>query len=549
MAVEMLCDDILLNIFRQYLDSTPNRWHILTHTCRRWQQVILKSPLGLRLRLHCTYGTPVLKTLDCWPPLPLIVNYGGYPMLKPPAPKDNDNIITALKHSDRVSAISLTLTKSLLEKLSTISEPFSELEELVLLSQDKSRLTLPNAFGWGARVRTLHVTGIVIPALPRLLSSTSLIDIQLHEIPMAGYFSPQAFANALSGASHLGSLSLHFLSFPPRRNYVDFPPPGGHQIVLPALTCFKYRGISKYLDSFVARIDAPRLGDIDISFFSQPTINASQLGQSIERIVMPTSFIEADIQATSHTISISFKNSGTPTRLRLQISCKQLDWQLSSMAQVCDQFSPFLFRVQYLAFNTNDFSSEQDDVGDEQWLQLIRSFGGTRTLSIAGEFTTRILCALQPVDEGHTSNTTVLPALRNLRVRKPGTLDWPFWNGAQTLVTSRGLSGHPTELWFECPYCDDSGFTPQGLKEHLVARHAYTIVCSYCDHFHVTLAYIHHFQEHLRSKHPEVVQNDALIWQPPPTLTPLQFDTLVNRHSSLRELQVAQWYHRLRNPT
>ena len=451
-------------------------------------------------------------------------------MLKPPATKDNDNIITALKHSDRVSAISLTLTKSLLEKLSTISEPFSELEELVLLSQDKLGLTLPNAFGWGERVRTLHVTGIVIPALPRLLSSTYLVDIQLHEIPMAGYFSPQAFANALSGASHLGSLSLHFLSFPPRRSYVDLPAPGGHRIVLPALTCFKYRGISKYLDSFVARIDAPHLRDIDITFFSQPTMDTSQLGKFIERIGMETSLNEAEIQAAVHAISISFKTSSASTRLRLQIPCEQPDWQLSSMAQVCAQFSPFLSGVQHLVFY-NDFSSEQDDVDDELCLQLIRSFGGTRTLSIDGKFTTRILCALKPADEGHTSNTTVLPALRNLRLWQRERLDWSFWDAAQTLVTLRGVSGQ--ELWFECPNCDDPGFTSHGLKEHLVARHLYEIVCSYCPHFPVKPAYIHQFQEHLRSRHPKVVQNDELISQPPPTLTPLQIDTLANRYSSL----------------
>ena len=227
---------------------------------------------------------------------------------------------------------------------------------------------------------------------------------------MAGYFSPQVFANVLSGASHLRSLSLHFLSFPPRRNYVGLPPPGGHRIVLPALTCFKYRGISKYLDSFVARIDAPRLRDIDITFFSQPTMDASQLGRFIERIEMQTSLSEADIQASAHAISISFKNPSTSTRLRLQISCKQLDWQLSCMAQVCDQFSPFLFGVQHLVFNTNDLSSGQDDVDGEQWLQLVRSFGGARTLSIAGELSTGILCALRPVDEGYTTDTTVLPA-------------------------------------------------------------------------------------------------------------------------------------------
>ena len=85
-------------------------------------------------------------------------------MLDPPAPEDNDNIIAALKQSDRVISVSLTLTNSLLEKLSTISGPFSQLEELILVSQDNLQLTLPSTFRWGSRFRTLHVTRTAIPA-------------------------------------------------------------------------------------------------------------------------------------------------------------------------------------------------------------------------------------------------------------------------------------------------------------------------------------------------------------------------------------------------
>jgi len=77
------------------------------------------------------------------------------------------------------------------------------------------------------------------------------------------------------------------------------------------------------------------------------------------------------------------------------------------MAQVCDQFSPFLFRVKNLGINTTRSSSEQDDVDGEQWLELVRSFGGARDFRVAGELTTDILCALGPADGGHT---TVLPA-------------------------------------------------------------------------------------------------------------------------------------------
>ena len=455
-------------------------------------------------------------------------------MLDPPAPEDEGNIIAALKRSDRVHSISLTLTNSLLRKLSIISEPFSELEELVLLSSDNLQLTIPSAFRWGKCIRTLHVTRIAIPALPQLLpSSMDLIDLQLHEIPMAGYFSPQLLANVLSGASQLRSLSLHFLSYPPRRTLVGLPPPAGHHIVLPVLTSFKYRGISKYLDDFVARIDAPHLEDIDITFFGQPTIDASQLGRFIERVGMNTSLMEADIQATLHAISISFKNSSNSTPFRIQISCKQLDWQLSSMAQVCTTFSPFAFGVQRLVFDTNSWSREQDDVNGEQLLQLFRSFGGARNLSIAGELATGLLRALRPTDEGYTTDTVVLPALRNLCVQKPVPLDWPFWDAAKSLFTSRRLSNHPIELLYVCPDCNITGFTSHGLKEHLVSRHECKLICLYCSDFQVTGAYIKQFQEHLALNHPEVAQNDEYVLQPPASLKTLEWEFITHRHSTL----------------
>ena len=344
----MLPDDVLLNIFRLFLDPSPQFWPTLTHVSRRWRHIVFTSPLSLNLRLYCTYGTPVSKSLDCWPALPIVVRSGGA-ALDLPAPKDEDNIVAALKHSDRVNSIDLTITSSLLQKLFAIEMPFSELEELVLRSLDNIQLTLPSTLRWGIRLRRLHLTRVAIPALPKLLSpSTGLVDLQLHDIPKDGYFSPEVFADALSEMTQLETLSLHFHTFPSRRNHLGLPPQSGERVVLPALTCLKYRGTSKYLDSFVARIDAPRLGDIDITFFNQPTMDASQLGQFIERIGMQTSLSQAEIQFSEFAISISFTQPSHLTRLELRIPCEQLDWQLSSIAQICDYFSPFIFRVEDL---------------------------------------------------------------------------------------------------------------------------------------------------------------------------------------------------------
>ncbi|KAH9001960.1 hypothetical protein EDB83DRAFT_2533719 [Lactarius deliciosus] len=137
----------------------------------------------------------------------------GDPTFDPPTPEDEDNMVAALKHSDRVCSISLTISTSLLAKLFAVDRPFLKLEELVLRSLDNVQLTLPSALRWGTRLRSLHSTRIVFPALPQLLSSSeNLVDLWLHKIPSSGYLSPKVFVNALSGITQLQYLLLHFLS-------------------------------------------------------------------------------------------------------------------------------------------------------------------------------------------------------------------------------------------------------------------------------------------------------------------------------------------------
>ena len=547
-TIETLSEDILLNVFHHLLAATPCIWPILARVCRRWRQIILASPLGLNLRLDCTHGTPVLKFLDCWPALPINLKYGGVPNLDPPAPEDDDNIIAALKQSDRVSYIGVTVTSSLLDKLSAISEPLSELEELILLSQDEVQRTLPSTFLWGSRLRTLHLTGVAVPSLPSLLlPCQDLVDLQLHEIPNSGYFPPEEFANALSGTPQLRSLTLHLLSFPRRRSYLGSPPPPGERIVLAALTRLKYRGTSKYLDVFMARIEAPRLRDIEITLFSQPTMDALQLGQFIQRTEIHASLTggRADVKISAHAISISFTEALLPTfltaisqnispRLRLQISCKQLNWQLSCMAQICDQISPFLFHVGDLRINTAQPPGEQVDVDGEQWMDLLRSFKFSvgESFSVDDKLTADILCALGPANEG---NTAILPSLRHVHLQKPIAVRGPLWNSVQSFITSRSISGSPVQVdapSYECHICHLVSKEQYQLKHHLRDKHRYQILCSYCGEFECTPGHNDLFQEHLESEHHQIVHNDALI--PKPLFTPFQYFSLVDRHSSLR---------------
>jgi hypothetical protein len=537
--IEILTEDILLNIFRHSLDATPQFWLTLACVCQRWRQIISTSPLGLNIRLYCTHGKPVLKALDYWPALPIIVQYGGFPNLDPPASEEDDNIISALKQSGRVRSISLTVASSLLEKLSAISEPFSELEELALLSRHNMQLTLPSTFRWGPPLRSLHSTRIAFPLFPHLLSQCQdLVDLHLHEIPSTGYVSPEAFANGLSGNTRLRSLSLHFLSFPPRRTFLGLPPQPGGRIVLSALTRLKYRGTSKYLDSFVARIDAPGLGDIDITLFSQPTIDVSELGRFMERIEMQRLVSQANIELSARAISIRFTPPIAPTRFNLQIPCKQLDWQVSSMVQVCNQFSPFLFRVKDLGISSPPslLPSGRYNIDGTQWPELIRAFAGAEAFHVAGEWVADILCALLPVGEVHSTDSTVLPALRKLQVEaKTWAKNEPSWGTLLSFITSRSISGRPVEVnvpIYQCHVCHASFRQQQGTTRHLVDEHGYRILCSYCGDFECKPGRYRLFRGHLESSHYHVTRGDTIILRN--LLTSFELDSIVERHTVLR---------------
>ena len=440
-----LSSDVLLNIFLHCLDDSPQFWATLVHVCQVWRQIVFASPRTLHLRLICKHGTPVLKTLGCWPPLPITIRYGGSPALEPPSYEDEENVLTALEQSDRVSSISLTITSSLLAKFQFfflgVPLDFSDLEDLVLLSQHPSGLALPSTFKWGSRLRRLHSTGIALPALPQLLlPSLDLVDLQLHEVPGVGYFSPEAFAIALSGMTQLQTLSLHFLSPASRPRRIGLSP--AERFVLPALTHLKFRGASEYLNNLVARIDTPGLVDVEVRFFNQLIFHQSELGEFIGRIEMQMSHLRADIIFSEKDVSIFFTRPEAPARLTMFISCEEFDWQLSSMAQICDHEFPFLSSIQDLRIVTPKRSSVlDDDVGGEQWLDLVRGFDGAKDFHVAGELAADILCALRPVDGGHT---TVLLSLQKLIL--PGIVSLrPLRDAVESFTTLRRLSGHPVQ--------------------------------------------------------------------------------------------------------
>ena len=442
-----LSDEVLLGIFRYYLNAVPRSWPRLVHICRRWRLVIFASQQVINIRLFCVPGTPVLKILDCWPALPIAMEYGGSPALDPPAPEDEVNIIAALKRSDRVSSISLTITTSLQGKLYAVKRPFLELKDLILMSRDSVPPTLPSTFLWGPRLRRLHLTRIGIPGILRLLYySRNLVDLQLHEA--LNHCSIEILTDALSGMAQLRSLSHHVSS---TIDHVFPPTPPDHRVVLPALTRLDFRGIAKYLECLVHMLDTPRLADIQIALLDIYFFNLSSLGEFIDRIGMHKSHHQARILSSDHEISISLtqRQPEAPTCLKLRLFSTILGEQLSVMSRICLHFSPFLLNVEDLRISAARPSSQGDSRCGEQWAELITSFTGVKWLHLDGNESTNLACALQEADSRHKA---VLPALYKLYLPQPRPRHAPLSEAVLSFMTSRWRSSHPIGVEYERLY-------------------------------------------------------------------------------------------------
>ena len=436
-TIDMLPDVALLEIFHFYVDGEwIQAWHTLVHVCRKWRDVVFGSPRRLNLRLSCTPSTPVRDTIDAWPLLPILVSCYG------PNYKDRsaDNIIAALEHNDRIRELYLEdYPNSQMEKfLAAMQQPFPALEDLALTSTSGT-VVVPASFlgGSAPRLRKLWLDSIQFPGLPKLLlSATHLVDVRLYDIPHSGYFSPEAMVTGLSALTNLDSLTIQFKSPRSRPDRRRLPPPSTRTL-LPALTSFWFKGVSEYLDDLVARIDAPLLRELDITFFHQLIFDTPQLAQFISRTPKINAFDGASVEFSDSSVFVTT----TDDALALGVSCRQSDWQLSSLAQVCGILVNFFSAAEHLYIQEGAYSqpSWQDEIETGQWLELLHRLTAVKYLHISPKFTPRIAPSLQELAGGRA--TEVLPALQTLYLEE--TLPSGVQETIDKFVAARELAGHP----------------------------------------------------------------------------------------------------------
>ena len=448
----MLPDDISIKIFDFYVDSNedPGKhlkkqrimgWMTLIHVYRRWRSVIFQSPRRPNLRLGCTPKTPITETLNIWPPLPLVIhepcwNYSP----------GVDNIIAALEHNDRVCQIQLEYLLSLQWGYITnlASMHFPELTHMTLGTPHQDGPTLPDSFlcGTASRLQLLCLYRVPSPNLPNLLSSaTHLVHLYLHDIPGSGYIQAEVMATSLSTLTNLKFLHLHFRYSRPG---TALPPPRPlTRSILPSLTKIRFKGLCRYLEEVLTRVDAPQLNELRIFFFNQTIFDTPQLFQLIGRRPTQRAPEKGYIIFSSGFIIVKFLSQTSDCRaLILDILCEAPKLrQLSSLEKVLTSSLPPLFTLEDLYIHEDPFSrpGRLDDVESALWLQLLHPFVAVKNLYLEEGFLPRFVPALQELVGGRT--TEVLSILENIFLEGFQPLG-PIHEGIKTFVAARRLASH-----------------------------------------------------------------------------------------------------------
>jgi hypothetical protein len=267
-------------------------------------------------------------------------------------------------------------------------------------------------------------------------------------MPGIGYSSLRSFWNVFSGMNRLQLLSLQFLP-----DLVDFKADplslAEKRVVLPTLTCLKYRGASDYLDNLVAGIDAPCLGVVEITFFDEISLYVPNLGKFINLMGNQKSQHHADILFSKHYVSITLTQP-VPSCLTLKVLCRPSSQQLLFIDQICHHISTSLLdvEVEQLKLRIIDTQPprERCDRDQEGWIALINAFRSTRRFYLAVKFSRSIVLALK-------SSESVLPALHKLHIRQSESRDSDaiLRKVVGSFMHSRERSGHFLEVEYDRP--------------------------------------------------------------------------------------------------
>jgi hypothetical protein len=211
-----------------------------------------------------------------------------------------------------------------------------------------------------------------------------------------------------------------------------------------------FKGVCAYLEDLVAQIDAPFLDYIWTTFFHQLIFSFPQLAQFTRRTMIFQALNEAHVDFDYGGVRV-VSLPPTPTfheKSVLKVSCRKLDWQLSSLTQVFTSFFPSFDMVEHLYIygppHRYSRPQWQDDIENVEWLEIFHPFTAVKNLYIPKELVQRIAPALQELIGERA--TDVLPALESLFLEE--LQPWrPVREALGQFIAARQLLDHPVAIF------------------------------------------------------------------------------------------------------
>ena len=342
--------------------------------CRRWRYLILGSAPYLRLALLCTRGTPVADMLLHSPPLPLVIDHDD--INNDLTAEDEEGIMLALQNRNRVRRISLQMPVPSLQKLvMAIDGEFPTLEFLYIEPPAKhnARLSLPPTFE-APQLRHLWLDYFTSPiGSPFLTSAVGLVTLFLQSIHSPTYVQPEPFLRAISLLPHLEQLKISFMCAVPNSEIESIlsHTPITIQVTLPNLRRFRFWGNSGYLETLLPHMTTPLLQVLNIHFFNQLSFSVPRL---LQFVITTEYFLFSRVALLFYHegVFIVLDNplAGTGpvrwTSFHINITCRHLDWQVSSITQILNDLRPLFSSVADLILDyrehvlSSEFHNEVD---------------------------------------------------------------------------------------------------------------------------------------------------------------------------------------------
>ena len=430
-------------------------WYRLIQVCRRWRYLVLESAFHLQVSLVCGRGTPVPNMLAHSPPVPLIIDHidGEYNVL---TPEDEEGIIHALQHRDRIRRIRIRKSNSILQKLIiALDGEFPILEYLLISNRRAHRpfIDLITNLNFSETFRASHLRQLFIDNFatpiesPILTTMENLVTLWLSSIPSSGYFHPNVLLQRLSLMPQLETLGIGFHCFNPRRDVEKqlLRTPITMRVTLPNLHYLAFDGTRAYLEALLPWLTMPLLGRVGINFFNQIVYSVPNLRQ-LMNTAGNLRFNYAVVNFKEDCIGVTgYPHKGaTLGTLNMMLGGRHLDWQVVSAAQVFHALKTVFSVVEclFLGYKRPNISSEWNRQADRtHWREFLGSFGKVKTLRVEYGLVEQVSRALQP-EEGDPP-TELFPELQELSYSRRGTL-----RAFALFIDARQKAGRPLTVYY-----------------------------------------------------------------------------------------------------